>query len=124
MAVLAILIAAGCTPALRPHDRARGTSGIAVESAGKGIISINARNAARPAGSPREELFSAAKSAVSQLLAERHGPPGSAPIALNHSDNGRLSTPWREVIFLSTVMDSLFDPSSPAFVYEPKSAYR
>ena len=51
-------------------------------------------------------------------------PPGSAPGALSHSDNGRLSTPWREVIFLSTVMDSLFDPSSPAFVYGPKSAHR
>src|SRR5215813_13166196 len=124
MAVLAILIAAGCTPSLRPHDRARGTSGIAVESAGKAIISITARNAARPAGSPREDLFSAAKSAVWQVLAERHGPPGSAPSALNHSDNGRLSTPWREVIFLSTVIGSIFEPSSPALVYGPKSALR
>jgi hypothetical protein len=50
MAVLAILIAAGCTPSLRPHDRARDTSVIAVESAGKAMISITARNVARPAG--------------------------------------------------------------------------
>lgn len=28
----------GCTPALRPHDHARGTSVIAVELAGKAVI--------------------------------------------------------------------------------------
>jgi hypothetical protein len=39
--------------------------------------------------------------------------------AHRHSDNGRLSTPWREVIFLSAVMDTLFDPSLPALVYGP-----
>jgi hypothetical protein len=50
--------------------------------------------------------------------------PGSVPGALSHSDNGRLSTPWREVIFLSTVMDSLFDPSSLVLVYGPKSTFR
>ena len=50
--------------------------------------------------------------------------PGSAPGALSHSDNGRLSTPWREVSFLSTVIDSMFDPSSPALMYGPKSAFR
>jgi hypothetical protein len=38
MAILAILIAAGCTPALRPHDRVRGTSVIAVESAEPRVI--------------------------------------------------------------------------------------
>ena len=125
MVILAILIAAGCTPSLRPHDRARGTRGIAVESAGKTVISITAHNAARPAGSPREDLFSAAKSAAWQVLAERRGaPPVSAPGALSYSDNGRLSTPWREVIFLSTVMDSLFDQRSPALVYGPKSMFR
>ena len=125
MVILAILIAAGCTPSLRPHDRARGTRGIAVESAGKAVISITAHNAARPAGSPREDLFSAAKSAAWQVLAERRGaPPVSAPGALSYSDNGRLSTPWREVIFLSTVMDSLFDQRSPALVYGPKSMFR
>jgi hypothetical protein len=50
MAVLAILIAAGCTPWLRPHNLGRGTKCIAVGSAGKAMISITARNAARPAG--------------------------------------------------------------------------
>jgi hypothetical protein len=40
----------GVTPSLRPQDRARGTNGIAVESAGKAMISITARYAARPAG--------------------------------------------------------------------------
>jgi putative ABC transport system substrate-binding protein len=44
--------AAGCTPLLRPHDRARGTSVTAVESAGKAMISIMARNAVRSAGQP------------------------------------------------------------------------
>jgi hypothetical protein len=44
--------------------------------------------------------------------------------SLNHSDNGRLSNPWREVIFLLTVMDSIFDASSPALVYGPKLAFR
>ena len=38
----------------------------------------------------------------------------SCQMGAPHSDNGRRSTPWREVIFLSTVMDSLFDPSSPS----------
>jgi hypothetical protein len=50
MAILAILIAAGGTPALRPHDRARGTSVIAVESAGKAMISITACNTSLPGG--------------------------------------------------------------------------
>ena len=36
--------------------------------------------------------------------------------SLSHSDNGRLSTPWREVIFLFTVIDSIFELSSPALV--------
>lgn len=40
----------GGVHALRPHDHPRGTSGIAVESAGKAMISITTRNAARPAG--------------------------------------------------------------------------
>src|SRR5947207_14059876 len=66
-----------------------------------------------------------ANSAAWLVLAERRSaPPGSAPGTLSHSDNGRLSTPWREVIFLSTVMDSLFNPSSPALVYGPKSGFR
>lgn len=50
MAILAILIAAGRSPALLPHDRASGTSGIAAEAAGKALMSITAPNAARPAG--------------------------------------------------------------------------
>src|SRR6516162_8561459 len=77
--ILAILIAAGCTPSRRPHDRARGTRGIAVESAGKAVISITAHNAARPAGSPREDLFSAAKSAAWQVLAETRRTPRQRP---------------------------------------------
>jgi hypothetical protein len=50
-------------------------------------------------------------------------PRCAAPGTLSHSDNGRLSTPWREMIFLLTVMDSIFEPSSPALVYGPKSAF-
>src|SRR5262249_27438272 len=55
---------------------------------------------------------------------KRRTPAAACQASFSHSDNGRLSTPWREVIFLSTVMDSLFDASSPALVYEPKSASR
>jgi hypothetical protein len=51
-------------------------------------------------------------------------PPAAFGMPLCHFNNGRLSTPLREVIFLSTVMDSIFDPSSPALVYEPNSAFR
>jgi hypothetical protein len=40
------------------------------------------------------------------------------------SDNDRLSAPWREVIVLLTVMESIFEPSSAALVYGPKSAFR
>src|SRR5262245_21031053 len=81
MAILAFLIAVGCTPSLRPHDRARGISVTAVESAGKAMISITARNAARSAGWPREDLFSAAKSAARKILAERRAAPPTAPQA-------------------------------------------
>ena len=45
-----ILIAAGCTPSLQPHDRARGTSVIAVELAGKAMISITTCNTGLPGG--------------------------------------------------------------------------
>src|SRR5437763_433637 len=122
MAILAILIAAGCTPSLRPHDRVRGTSGIAVESPGKAMISITPRNAA---AGRREPLLGRQECCLAIPRREtQRTPRGSAPGTLSHSDNGRLSTPWREVIFLLTVMDSLLNPSSPALVCEPKSAFR
>src|SRR3954451_11509256 len=47
-------------------------------------------------------------------------PAAAHQASLSHSDNGRLSTPWREVIFLSTVIGSIFEPSSPALVYGPE----
>ena len=50
--------------------------------------------------------------------------PCSAPGALSHFDNGRLSTPWREVIFLLAVMTLIFERSSLAVVYGPKPAFR
>jgi hypothetical protein len=48
---------------------------------------------------------------ISDLLTSRCSP---ARWAHRHFDNGRLSKSWREVIFLLTVMDSLFDPSLPS----------
>jgi hypothetical protein len=35
---------------------------------------------------------------------------------LSSSDNGRLSTPWRKVIFLSAGLNSICNPKSPALV--------
>jgi len=47
----------------------------------------------------------------------RHPLHSWAPLScLSCSDNGRLSTPWREVIFLSTGLNSICNPSSPALV--------
>jgi hypothetical protein len=53
----------------------------------------------------------------------RSTPEAARRASLSHFDNGRLSTPWREVIFLSTVVDSIFDRSSPAVVYGSKLAF-
>jgi hypothetical protein len=118
MAILAFLIAAGCTPSFRPHDRTRGN--ISVES-----YDLDDNPQCRAAGISRVRTSSGPpRVLLSKSITERRGaPPGSAPVAVSHSDNGRLSTPWREIIFLSTVMDSIFDPSSPALVYRPKLAF-
>jgi hypothetical protein len=48
--VYTTILIAGCTPALRPVDRARGIRVIALESAGKAMILIIVRNAAQSAG--------------------------------------------------------------------------
>src|SRR6185437_1749930 len=41
------------------------------------------------------------------LLKSLYRAPKSFSVSRGHPDNGRLSIPWREVIFLSTVMDSI-----------------
>ncbi len=63
--ILVILIVATCTPARRPHDRARGTSVIAVESTDAHLLG----------GEAREHLFAVAESSL-----RRGGAAGSTAL--------------------------------------------
>jgi hypothetical protein len=47
-----------------------------------------------------------------------------AASAPRRADNGRLSTPWQEVIFHFAMLDPIFELSSPARAYELKLVFR
>src|SRR3954452_16394194 len=102
----------GCMAALRPHDRTRGTNVIAMEWTGKAmIVSITAL------GYPDrhvEHLFGGREFWSGEVLQRAALRARGGAKRLSRSDNGRLSTPWQEVIFLLTDMDSIFEPWSPA----------
>ena len=56
--------------------------------------------------------------------AARRTPAAARQASLSYSDNGRLSTPWREVIFLLTFIGLNLRAIVATLVYGPKSAFR
>jgi hypothetical protein len=74
----------------------------------------------------RSSFFAVAGSSApaSHRGGKRRTRAAARQVSCSHSDNGRLSTPWQEVIFHLTVVDPSFEPSSPARVYGPKLAAR
>jgi hypothetical protein len=103
-----------------PKYRARGASPCAVRP--RPVLSPGdrpplLRAVGNGAGSDRHGAL--VSTSVGSLVVERKKDQdfGAARHAsLRHSDNGRLSTPWREVIFFYTVTVSMFELSSRALV--------
>ena len=89
------------------------------------MISITASNTRVRVRYACERLFALAKSpgqASPRRLKRRNDAAPTQASSFSYSDNRRLSTRWRDVIFLYSVVDLIFEPTSRRARYGPKTA--